>query len=150
MNMAERGIIHEFPRSESQSFEDLQLSLIIEATDNARANNPAYSYKDSIRQLVDEGKIVRADLERLAEEIDKKIKDHSYFDDLSGEQLEAVEAVRDYLDTAVFGTGSLGKELDRDADPGIEIIGRPAATRNNSDTELEIDEDLGLGVKDAA
>lgn len=186
--MAERGFnpnLIETPRM----FEDLHLSLIMGAGGNLEA----------IRSLVQGGRVSESDIVRLSEEIDGKIKDGSYFDDLTGEQMEAVQALQDYLsevkiheevgvdsetekfgsdtlgkvldlepvqgetpglwidgddlveeDPTLFGSGALGRAIDQDADPGTEIIGRPASTLDDDNIKSEADGDSDLGFKDAA
>lgn len=188
MNMTERGFIPDFAQSEQ--FEDLHLSLIVDAGGNLEA----------IRSLVQDGRLSESDVVRLSKEIDVKIKDNSYFDDLTSEQMGAVKAIQDYLSevkihedvepdlgtekfgsdvlgTALdlespqdkktrlgvdgydlvgdletptsFGSGALGKAIDQDADPGTEIIGRPASTLDDS-SELDMNQDSDLGLKNAA
>ena len=128
MNMSE--LRHFVPEVSSEhqekKFEDLQLSLIEDAIEKAQAEKSSVSPLEIVRQLVNEQKIVHTDLVRLGLEISEKIEDFSFFDELTGSQIVAVRAVQDYLDVSadeVFGSGSLERALNEDAESDVRILG---------------------------
>jgi len=111
---------------QEKKFEDLQLSLIEDAIEKAQAEKSSVSPLEIVRQLVNEQKIVHTDLVRLGLEISEKIEDFSFFDELTGSQIVAVRAVQDYLDVSadeVFGSGSLERALNEDAESDVRILG---------------------------
>lgn len=113
-------------KSVEKRFEDLQLTLIEDAIEKAQAEKSSVPPVEIVRQLVNEQKIVHTDLVRLGLEISEKIEDLSFFDELTGSQIVAARAVQDYLDVSadeVFGSGSLEKALNEDAESDVRILG---------------------------